>query len=555
MTTICHRSQLSVFEPTETAAEISRELDCPFLVASILEMRGISTEKIEKARTWLSPSLPNILASIYLGANASKIGSLWNSTVRLGNVVVYGDYDVDGIASTVLAMEICRKSGARQVRYFIPHRHEQGYGLHGDVLESIIRSGCNSLVVVDCGTKDVNLLSKVRNAGINVFVFDHHLVDEGYNAPPFVINPQIDGDSISKNLCAAAVLWVWALLYSNLSKEWLRSRLDLVALATVADCMMLNELNRSLVNSGLRNIRNSARPGLAELISKLDLSGTYLTEEHLAMKVIPCLNAAGRLALADPAVELLSGLEPLGRYADKLIELNGKRKRLSFIISRQVEEAMQKDRSLHVLFGENWPVGVLSGVASKVCNVQNRAVILAAPSKKGVRGTVRVPEGGDAITVLESVSGYLEEWGGHKFAAGFSVDAKYWDNIKVKLEDFLGRLDIPEFSVDAIKFNPAWLTPSIWGDLELLAPFGQGNPMPYFYQPYESDEKLVPLGKSGEHFKIVFGSYEILAFNSAEIFNLSAAGKPIGWVYHPRLDIWKGKPKLQLIMDYIVLSD
>jgi len=556
LTTICHKSQLSIFEPSEVSVEIAKQLDCPLLTASILEMRGVSdVVKIEEARTWLSPSLRSIITSIDLGNSAVKSKNLWSSIKNLGNVVVYGDYDVDGISSTVLAMEICNKAGAGQIRYFIPHRHEQGYGVHADILAGIIRSGCSSLIVVDCGSKNISMLSKAQQAGIDVFVFDHHLVGDEYVAPPFVVNPQVDGDNTAKNLCATAVLWTWAFLYSGLPKEWLMERLDLVALATVADCMVLNGFNRSLINVGIDNIRRSLRPGLAKLIKKLDLDVSYITEEHLAMKVIPCLNAAGRLELADPAVNLLSGLEPLSDYAGKLIELNGKRKELSSLISRQVDEAMQKDQACHVLLGKDWPVGVLSGVASKVCNIRNKAVILAAPSKNGIRGTVRVPEGGDAIAVLESVSNYLKEWGGHKFAAGFSVGKEYWDVTRDMLEDYLNQIETPEFSIEAIMFNPAGLNNTIWGDIEILAPFGQGNPMPYFYQPYGGDEKLIPLGKSGEHFKIVSRSYELLAFNSAKIFTLHHAGTPLGWVYHPRLDVWRGKPRLQLIMDYMVLPN
>ena len=554
MTSFCRRSELCLFEPKESTLEISQQLQCSVLVASILEMRGLAdTENIEKARAWLSPSLNSMLSCLDLGRNAMETRKLWNSIETLGNVVVYGDYDVDGISATVLAMELCTRVGAK-VRYFIPHRHHQGYGLHWDVLENLIKTGCETLVIVDCGSKDKELLLHAREAGLNIFVFDHHLIDEGYCAPSFVVNPQIDGDPHSRELCATAVLWTWAFLHSGLPTDWLMERLDLVALATVADCMPLNALNRSIVNMGLDQIKRFTRPGLRELLKELDLSSSFLTEEHLAMKVIPCLNAAGRMELADPSVNLLAGVEPVSGFAEKLVILNRKRQELSLTISKQVSSVMERD-SCHVIFEKTWPIGILSGVASKVCNMRSQPVILAAPNRKSIRGTVRVPTGGDAIATLDIVSDYLQEWGGHKFAAGFSVAPEHWDLVRNKLEDHLCLFDTPDISIHALDFNPDNINSRVFQELNVLGPFGQGNPVPFFYHPRQGIEKFTSLGRGGEHFKISLGSSEILAFNIRDLLDELKDGSPLGWVYHPRLDVWRGKPRLQFILDCVVVPD
>lgn len=552
MTAFCQRSQLDIFQPTHKAFELSRHLKCPDLVASVMEMRGI--EDMDKARAWLSPSLSSLLPSMYLGANALETAKLWRSIDLSGNVVVYGDYDVDGISSTVLAMELSRMSGARNVRYYIPHRREQGYGLHRDVLKGLIRSGCDTLIIVDCGSKDTEILSDARKAGLQVFVFDHHLLDEGYVAPSYVVNPQIDGDTYSRELCATGVLWVWAFLHSGLETGPLLQKLDLVALATLADCMPLNILNRSMVSHGLKVMKQSPRRGIMDLFRKLDLSLSHLTEEHLSMKVIPCLNAAGRLELADPAVNLLVGLEPVSLHAERLVKLNRRRQELSSLISGQVAEAMD-NTSQHVLLDEQWPVGVLSGVASRVCNLRGQPVILAAPGKKGIRGTVRVPAGGNAIAVLDSVSEYLQEWGGHRFAAGFSVSRENWRLVREQLEFHLGQYEDPELSVQVIEFDPSLFDRMKLNELSILSPFGQGNPVPMFYHPRSGTERFLPLGKSGDHHKITSASFEILAFNTGAFPLSSDSPDPVGWVYHPRLDVWRGKPRVQLILDYMVIPD
>lgn len=554
MTSFCRRSELNLFEPQDSTLEISRQLDCSLLIASILEMRGLAdTDNIGKARAWISPSLNSILPTLDLGSNAREVGRLWNSIEDFGNVVVYGDYDVDGVSATVLAMEICSRKGTR-VRYYIPHRHDQGYGLHEDVLENLVRTGCDTLIIVDCGSKDRRILLKAREAGLNVFVFDHHLVEDGYCAPPFVVNPQIDGDQNSRKLCATSVLWTWAFLYSGLAEEWFVQRLDLVALATVADCMPLNELNRSMVSCGLDNMKRYTRPGLRELLKKLDLSPSYLTEEHLAMKVIPCLNAAGRLELADTSVNLLAGVDSVSRYAEQLLKLNKKRQELSLAISKQVSSTMESE-SCHVMFGKTWPIGVLSGVASKLCNQKSQPVILAAPNRNSIRGTVRVPKGGDAIEVLDSVSDYLEEWGGHKFAAGFSVSPQNWNVIRDQLENRLCLFERPDISVTAVKYDPGQINSKVFQELTPLGPFGQGNPVPSFFHPRQGVEKFIPLGKTGEHFKISFGASEILAFNIGDSMELLKGSSPLGWLYHPRLDVWRGRPRLQFILDAVVIPD
>jgi single-stranded-DNA-specific exonuclease len=256
-------------------------------------------------------------------------------------VVVYGDYDVDGVCSTALAVELGLGEFG-DVRYYIPHRHHQGYGVHEDVIHAVKKTGCDFLVAVDCGTRDVEALETAVDGGLKVLVFDHHAPGPGLPGGVFVVNPHVEGSEKGRALCATAVLWSWAWNQGIADRKWLLSRLDLVALATVADSMPLSQVNRVLVREGLREIRSGRREGLDVLIRELGVNKRRIDEEDLAMKVIPCLNAAGRLGLAELSVKVLLGEGNLRRNVHGLISLNKKRQRISRDLVEEISASLEK---------------------------------------------------------------------------------------------------------------------------------------------------------------------------------------------------------------------
>ncbi len=244
-------------------------MGCSLVTAAVLESRG-GTEKDRDHFLGLDP-VPekSLIDCVDLGSGAPEAAERWKRLPALGKVLVYGDYDVDGVSSTTLAMEICREK-ARLVRYFIPHRHDQGYGLHESVLRKLLPMGWDTLFVVDCGSKDTGIISMAENAGLNVFVFDHHQPEEGMPFHSSVVNPHGQGgNAAGKALCATGVLWTWARKYGILPEKRLESMKDLAALATLADCMP-TQFNRLLVKDGIGLMRSSPRPGLAKLFQGLD---------------------------------------------------------------------------------------------------------------------------------------------------------------------------------------------------------------------------------------------------------------------------------------------
>ena len=552
----CSASDLKIYRSSDYTKQLARELSCPPLAAGVLEMLK-GTQDIDSLREWIHPDFTQQIESLDLGTASKEAKALWESKSSFGNVLVYGDYDTDGISSTVLAMEIFRNKAA-QVRYFIPRRDIHGYGLNAEILAKIPGWGCNTLIVVDCATNDSEMLEELRRQGINIFVFDHHSLSAPITIPT-IVNPCINmeaGDH--QKICATAVLWCWAWKENIVPKRFLQYEVDLPAIATIADCMPLHNLNRSLVRYGMNQMRNNPRRGLAALFEQLSINKSQLTEEHLSMRVIPCLNAPGRIATADPGVRALLGNgrnEAIHSCVGELMRINKKRQVLTENIAHEIDNGILSGSiTSKVLYHEDWPIGVLSGVASRICAQYNRPIVLAAPvGVQVVRGTLRVPEGGDAVGILREVADKLDAWGGHKYAAGFSVLNENWPEVNQALERMLSGLVIKAENVTpVINISPSDISIDDWKAVSSLGPFGNDNPSPKFYTDSNSGG-INPLGKEGKHSYILVNDKRLLAFNTAprEIAELMGKGVQ-GWIYHPRLDYWRNVEQLQFILDCAV---
>lgn len=550
----CIKETLNIHTPSEVSAEIAAKFNCSPFQASLLEMRGLTADVMPReVENWLSPHLPYLLEKLDLGEDGEKAASLVRSLSSLSDVVVYGDYDVDGISSTAIAMELAISKGAH-VRYFIPHRFNQGYGLHKEVARTIAKRKCDLVIVVDCGSQDVEAVDILKRKGIPVVIFDHHLVEGQSAVCDALINPQISGDLNARRLCATGVIWSWIWQKGLLPRKQLFKLLDLVAMATIADCVSLSSsLNRALVREGLNAIRTNARPGLGILMEQLGISPSSIDTEDLAMRVIPCLNAAGRLYLADLAVDILFPCRNLAGNVGKLIALNRRRRELSSKILEQVENSCD-DKFKYVLTNSDWSVGVLSSVASRICGDRNAPVALAASVGDIMRGTLRMPSGGDAVGVLKRLAPLLNTWGGHRLAAGFSVKMENWEKVRTLMEDMLADVEVKGEKEDLLFWNPANLDIDMWSEAVALGPFGMDNPAPLLYAPSCGRFSVAPLGKGGKHVKINMGPVSMLAFGAADMFREDCYGLE-GWGYRPRIDTWRSITSLQFVLEKIVVRD
>lgn len=547
----CVMTDLNIREPGEYVRELAGELNCSEFLASLLWMKGIDApDKIEEGRAWISPSLPLSVDSVDLGEGAALAADIFNGIKEGARIVVYGDYDVDGItaAATVLELALLRRA---RVRYYIPHRFDQGYGLHAEIVDKIAEAGCDLLIVVDCGTQDIEAVNRAKARGIPVLIFDHHMI-QGHTAHcDALVNPQLDGNLLARRLCAAGVVWTWAWKHRLAPEEWLMQRLQLTALATVADCVSLSSpVNRAIVREGLAVLRESPRRGLFLLMQKLEISPASLDTEALSMKIIPCLNAAGRLEIADVAMKILFPIGDLDRQVDHLIALNLKRRTISSKIIQDVEHKNGGDFRF-VLSGDDWPVGVLSSVASRISNERGTPIVLAASTANSVRGTLRMPDGGDAVALLREIADDLQTWGGHRLAAGFSVDAEKWPRVRDKIEALLEDVEVIPQRLELLSWAPERLNMEMWREAESIGPFGMGNPHPLLFHPQEGPFRSEPLGKNGKHVKIKINSASLLGFWGESL--LQEHPFPTGWVYRPKLETWKNITNLQFVLERVVL--
>lgn len=528
-------------------ADLSREIGCSPLAGVILQMRGIPIEGAP--REIFDPDLEALVERLNLGQGVEAAKDVFDRMKPGTRLVVYGDYDVDGVSATTLAARLFSFRDA-DVRYFIPHRHQEGYGLHERIVRKIADWGCDVLVAVDCGTSSESSLAAARELGMETVVFDHHLPREKRPAETgaVVVNPQFSGNPEAKTLCGTAVLWAWAWKSGAFDRNWLLENLGLVALATVADCVPLGPLNRALVREGLTKIRAGKEPGLEALSKQLGLDLGALDCESLAMKVIPCLNAPGRLDTADLAVKVLSGEPPLEKAVGDLVVLNRKRQGLTARIMEEARSLFEGKTGL-VAEHDDWPVGVLSGVASRICSEMGCPVVLAAPVNSGlVRGTLRVPRGADAVSVLERLAPSLKEWGGHRQAAGFSVARQDWPSVKDSLEVLLAGLPTCDSDcLDVLDLHPEELSLEGLEEIDRLGPFGFGNPGPLFYVPRGAESRIVSHGKDGQHARIEFSKASIVAFRLPEL--LREAGSVEGWVYRARKGFWRGRARVDLFLE------
>lgn len=555
MIPVCTLSELNIYRPGERSRELARRLECSEVAAAVLDSR--ESDDGDFSQFAAAPDLRAQLSALNMGHAAEAAKSVWRTSVPGKKVFVYGDYDVDGVSSTVLAMELAQQCGAASVTYYIPDRQSEGYGLHEDSMRRILNDDFDCLIVVDCGSKDVAAVEMAKAAGLDVIIFDHHAVEGDVVSLDSFINPQVDGDAQSKTLCATAVLWCWAWKAQIASEAKLAELLQLAALATVSDCMPLGVLNRALAREGMNMMRRRPRRGLKELLRALCPTepDSLLDENRLAMRIIPCLNAAGRVTVADVAVNVLYGRgsdAELGSSVEDLLNLNRRRRDLSQAICADINGGLERGETAQVLFNGGWPVGILSAIASRLCAEHNKAFALAAPSGKGIRGTLRVPEGANAVELLSRLDSLLDGWGGHRSAAGFSVSLPKWAQVSKELNSMLTSIKAEKPREDVILYDPGRIGRDDWSDVLRMGPFGNGNPSPEFFAPMESGVAYAPLGKRGLHAKVIIGGSTLIAFNGAE--QLKSTEGIRGWIYKPRLNLWQGRLSLQFIVERIVVA-
>ncbi|MBA2643375.1 MAG: single-stranded-DNA-specific exonuclease RecJ [Actinobacteria bacterium] len=464
------------------AAALARELDLSEVTASVLARRGYGD--VETARSFLDAALPGHDPSL-LGDMALAVERIRDAIASSKRICVHGAYDVDGICATALAVLLLRELGA-DVVWHLPSRFEEGYGVSSETLARLADDGVGLVLTVDCGITAVQEIAEAKALGMDVIVTDHHRPGDVLPDCPIVATrpstypfPELCGTGVVHKLGEALL---------GPDHPAVRRNLDLVALATVADVVPLVDENRALATAGLRALACNRRPGLQALMRNARVDPATLDASSIGFRLAPRINAAGRLCRPDIALELILTEDP-GRakeLAEELEVLNRERQAVEDRILREAIDLVEslpevkRRRRGYVLWHEGWHQGVIGIVASRLVERFHRPVVLVAGGVDGWKGSGRSISSFDLHGALAACSDHLERFGGHRAAAGLSIDPlrieAFAEAFGAHADSVLDEGDLaPVTPVDAV-VSGRDLTLPLAQELERLAPFGLGNP-------------------------------------------------------------------------------
>jgi single-stranded-DNA-specific exonuclease len=468
------------------------------IVAQVLANRGITDPAAGKA--FLNPKLADLHNPELLGGCVEAARRIAAAVARRARIVLYGDYDVDGMAGVAILHSLLRMVGAN-VRYYVPHRLEEGYGVNDEAVAKLVREGMDLLITVDCGISAHGPLEAARAAGVEVILTDHHSPDEVLPPAHVIVHPAIPaGQYPNADLSGAGVAfklaWQTAVEICGNSRvddairNFLLEATCLAALGTIADVVPLVGENRSLVVYGLRGLPHTHHPGLQALLRSARLNGERLDAYHVGFLLAPRLNACGRMGHARLAVELLTDAPTphAVKIAEYLEKQNAERQKVERAITAEAAEmvlARGLDGPAHraiVLTSETWHGGVIGIVASRLVERFHRPTVLIVLSANGGQGSARSIPGFHMRDALAACASHLSSFGGHAMAGGLRIDRRCVGDFAAAFTDYAAaHVEVeqlqPTLRLDAEARIPALSYPVV-EHLSRLAPFGQGNPPP-----------------------------------------------------------------------------
>ena len=524
------------------AERLRRELSLHPTVARLLVQRGLADP--DGARRFLRPSLDDLHDPSRLADLDRAVDRLLGAVGRRERIVVHGDYDADGVSSTVMLRRALELLGG-DVSHFIPERLRDGYGLQAETVERLQAGGARVLVSVDCGIRSVAAARRARELGVDLVVTDHH-EPEAELPPAFaVINPRRpDCPYPDKDLAGAGVAFklVQALCRRAGRTAWLQGFVKLAAIGTLADSVPLRGENRVLAKVGLDRLsRGPHTAGLQALLDASGPAGRRIDSGNVAFQVAPRINAAGRMRSAELAARLLLATRADAAEAKKLAgELdaeNERRREEEAAIVAEARQAVERDpdvgaRNLLVVWGAGWHRGVIGIVASKLVETFSRPAIVLSVGGGQAHGSGRSIPGFDLLAALEHAADLFVRFGGHRQAAGLVIESRRLQEMRRRLAAYAGeRLGpedlVPRLTVDA----PLPLTEVREGllrDLAALEPFGRGNPRPVFHAaPVEVAEGPRTMKKRHLRMKIRQGrtTFPAVAWGAADRASVFERGR------------------------------
>ncbi|MCF6096642.1 single-stranded-DNA-specific exonuclease RecJ [Thermovorax subterraneus] len=528
------------------------------VILKLLKTRGI--EKREDILRFLRVSIDDMYDPFLLKDMEKAVISVKKAILNGEKITVYGDYDVDGVTGCALLVRALRELGG-DVEFYIPSRLEEGYGLNKEALEKIAKSGTKLIITVDNGIASKEEVIYAKELGMDMVITDHHEPHDDVPKAIAVINPkQKDCSYPFKELAGVGVALKLVQALSNCNKEVTLKLLDLVALGTIADMVPLVDENRIIAKWGINVLKNTDKKGLLTLLEECRLSVKDIDEEKISYILAPRLNAAGRLSDATLAVQLLLADDEneAKKLAKDLELLNRERQAIETKIYNEAKEYIQKnvrfdkDRVI-VVSGSRWHPGVIGIVASKL--VQNYCIPCILISEEGEegRGSARSIPGFDIFEALSKLSDMLDKFGGHEQAAGFTIKVKEIENFRLKINELAKSIEKEKWEMKLridMELTPEELTTELAEQLQLLKPFGFGNPKPVFVCKSMAIEQIKAIGEKENHLKIRLKKREkefsAIGFNFGNYKNQLEMAPLIDVAFWLELDEWEGNKRLQL---------
>ncbi len=563
-------AEWTICPPWSQRDDFARRLGISPLVAQILHNRGVVDP--EDARRFLKPDLNALYPPETLPGALEAADLIGRKIDDRRPIVIYGDYDVDGITAVAILWQLLTRAGA-DVSFYIPHRLEEGYGLNADALRQLRSEGADTVVTVDCGITALEEARLARQIGLTLVVTDHHMPLASLPEADAIVHPRIGAGSPNPEICGAGVAFklAWAIA-RRLSRgekvtpdlrQFLLDATALVALGTIADVVPLLGENRVLAGFGIKSLRNSTMPGLAALIASANLGEKRLNSDDVGFWLAPRLNAAGRMGHARLAAELLTRADAAraAEIARYLESQNRSRQTLQRRIFDEAREEIERRnlasdaRRAVVLAREGWHPGVIGIVASRLVETYSRPTILIGINGGEGQGSGRSIRNLHMHQVLTDCAEHLLGFGGHAMAAGLRVAP---GRIEAFAEAFVARANRlltardlePSLRLDAEVPLDA-LTEPLVRDLERLGPFGTGNPRPRFASPsltLASEPRLV--GRNADHLQLHFTdgrqSRKAIAFGRKDLLEPLQEKRRCRVAFEPILNSFNGRTSVEL---------
>ncbi len=486
-----HRWSIAESPPPEHIARLAKEIDVPDPIAKVLILRKITD--YDTAKAYFRPTLDQLHDPFLMTDMREAVARMMRALQSREHILVFGDYDVDGTNGASMLYLFFKELGA-SVRYYIPDRIKEGYGVSRASIDKAKQLGVTLFVAIDCGITAVEQVEYARENGIDVIICDHHEPGPVLPRAVAVLDPIRPGDQYPfKHLCGCGVgfKFIQSLAKELGRKSTIESYLDFVTLSSTADIVPLIGENRVLVRKGLEVLNSSPRPGIKALIESSNLKVGEISSGNIVFVLAPRINAVGRLGDAMRAVQLLICQDPVeaGRLAQVLEEENRNRRRIdedTFTEAQQLADALVEPdaHSALVLHQENWHPGVIGIVASRMVERYYKPSIMLATVDGVVKGSARSVSGFDIYKALQRCEDTLIQFGGHKYAAGLSVEVDrvgaFRDAFNSAVKELMSEeLKNPELSIDT-EITLSDVTPRFARILNEFAPFGPGNMRPTF---------------------------------------------------------------------------